>query len=283
MPLPPHIAMVTPMNEGGMINYRVLPPYLHFLARQGVECLIVGGTTGEFFSLTREERWKLLEAVRGSWSGEIVVNVSATTVAEAKQHLEHAAGLVNAALCLPPYYFADAPEAGIIEFFDALLSATKLNFWLYDFPRHCGNRLTPAIVRSLAAAHAHLCGIKSSATLESAVELKKAAERLAVVVGNDRMALSALQNGLDGSVSGGLNPLARFLVGLYDSFSKGGDQAHDWQKQINSWSDLLASLNQRGMQEIPIVKVALSALIADFPTGVQIIHTVTQLARVASS
>ena len=54
-------ATFTPMTETGDINYAEIKPYADYIASTAIDGVFVNGTTGEFSSLTVEERKKILE------------------------------------------------------------------------------------------------------------------------------------------------------------------------------------------------------------------------------
>lgn len=270
MPLSPHIAIVTPFQNDGKVDLTALQKYLDFLLRQRITRIVVGGTTGEFFSQTAQERLALLRHVRLRWPHTIVFNVSAPALGDVQFLLRDAHKFADAMLVLPPSFYAGAPEAGLFEYFDLVMASTKAPTWLYDFPRHSNNPLTPDIVRKLAEERKHFVGIKSSHTLDSALTLKAAAPRLNVVLGNDTLALAGLEAGLDGSVSGGSNPVAALLDELYQSRFQAGGGGPEIQARIDTWATQLGTWGTKhGWQEIPVIKVAMSALLPGFPTFVR--------------
>jgi len=64
----------------------------------------------------------------------------------------------DALICLPPYYYAGAPAKGLTAFFATVAAAAELPLYLYNFPRHTGNPITPELLK--AVSHA---GLKDSA------------------------------------------------------------------------------------------------------------------------
>ena len=69
----PIFAIVTPFTARGDIDSGALRAYLQFLENAGIPAIIVGGTTGEFASLTLAERMSLLEQCRRHLTGEKTV------------------------------------------------------------------------------------------------------------------------------------------------------------------------------------------------------------------
>lgn len=264
----PIFAIVTPFNDQDEIDFPMLGAYLEFLARNGVARIVVGGTTGEFPSLTLLERQRLLEECRRQFTGEIIAHVSATCAADVKQLLSHAADHSDASLLLPAYYYADAPPAGMLEFLVDCATASSLPLYLYNFPKHTQHPLTPDLLAKARARLPHLRGVKdSSGSVEKARDLAQAADGLEVYVGSDSSALRVLQEGLSGSVTGGGNPVPHLFSQLHESYSRGDmDGAGKAQDGLIAWTDVRKSF---AAPEISVVKAALGAWVPGFSPAVR--------------
>ena len=245
-----------------------LKDHVKFTQKHGVEAIIVGGTTAEFPSISLRQRWKDIQTVIGEAKKAnqfVIVHVSFTCLTDLRQLLDHARDTgADAVLILPPYYFANVPSQGIEEFLDKALSDCTdcIPAFLYHFPKHTGNAITPEMYGRLAKKHENcLLGIKDSGgNLQDSIAFQKAAPNLRVIVGNDRGALDVLKAGLSGSVTGAMNPAPELLMALYRAFVDGKmDEAEKAQGRINEWHDALAA--HQGMEEIPLVKAGMSARI----------------------
>lgn len=153
------VPITTPFNEDRSLCKAAFVEHLAYLANRGVARILVGGTTAEFFSLTLRERVTLLKLAREYFPGLLIFNISAesmhSTIELARQGCRFGA---EALICLPPYYYAGAPTAGIATYFKTVAAACELPLYLYNFPKHTGNPLTPKLLA--AVPHA---GIKDSA------------------------------------------------------------------------------------------------------------------------
>ncbi|MFC1944450.1 dihydrodipicolinate synthase family protein [Chloroflexota bacterium] len=264
----PVFAIVTPFDQAGNIDFGALHQYLAFLNQSGVKNVIVNGTTGEFASLTIEERKSVLEYCRGRFAGYIVAHVSACAVKDCITLLEHASQYSDAALILPPYYYSNATITGLQAFFESVIGRSSLPVYLYNFPKHTNIELKPDLVSLLCEKFSHIIGLKdSSGNLDGAIQLKSANLYLQVFMGGDSMSFAVLDKGLDGSVSGAGNPVPECLVGMHKAFVAGRkDIAREWQEIIDIWKNYRKHLD---ISEVAVIKAGLRARVDGFPVYVR--------------
>jgi dihydrodipicolinate synthase/N-acetylneuraminate lyase len=265
--IPPIVALLTPFDAGGNIDWRAFESYLTALSSWGVKSVIANGSTGEFPSLTLAERQEIAEFVRRHFKGTLINNVSSTCVEDVKILLAGTEGNADAVLLLPPYYYAEVSDEGLCSFFAKALSGNALPVFLYNFPQHTGNRLDNALIAMLANQGIPIAGIKdSSGDLPHALAYRAQFPELKIFFADDAGCLAALQNGLPGSVTGGANPLPEYLLAIRDNFGKPGDKAQNLQCAFNVWNAYRAA---SPLSEIPLVKAAMGARIENFPFHVR--------------
>jgi dihydrodipicolinate synthase/N-acetylneuraminate lyase len=264
---PPIVALLTPFDAYGNIDWRAFASYLTALSSWGVKSVIANGTTGEFPSLTLDERQEIAEFVRRHFEGTLINNVSSTCVEDVKTLLAGTEGNGDAVLLLPPYYYAEASDPGLCGFFAKALSENALPVFLYNFPKHTGNRLDPALIEMLFDSGIRIAGIKdSSGDLPNALAYRSRFPELKIFFADDAGCLAALQNGLQGSVTGGANPLPEYLLAIRENFGKPGDKAATLQAALDVWNTYRAA---SPLFEIPLVKAAMGARIENFPIHVR--------------
>lgn len=265
----PIFAIVTPFNSQGQIDFTALSLYLTFLQEKGVNSILTNGTTGEFASLTLAERKAILEHSRRYFDGTILNNISSCCISECLELAEHSKDYANALVVLPPYYYAQVPEAGLFDFFDLILSETGLPVYLYHFPKHTQNAVTLPLLERLLQKHENLVGIKDSeANLTQSAQFKLLKNgQFQVFVGSDRLALTVLKQGLNGTVTGGSNPFPEWLVSMATAVPQcRWIVAEIAQQYLDVWSQFRKQYN---LGEIPITKVALLWRLRDFPIFVR--------------
>jgi 4-hydroxy-tetrahydrodipicolinate synthase len=270
----PIFAIVTPFQANGDIDFTALDHYLSFLQEKGVETILANGTTAEFPSLSLAERMTLLQHCRQWFQGTLLNNVSSCCLSDSFTLIDHSTNYADALVTLPPYYYAHSPEPGILSFFRAILQhSSSLPVYLYHFPKHTQNIITPSMVEILLKDYDHLVGIKDSeANLETALKFKTCKmATFQVFVGGDKLALEGLKQGLNGSVTGGGNPFPELLVSLFRSFQAGDlTTAALFQSYLDRWSQFR---KQNDWGEIAITKIALRTRLGprlqNFPTFVR--------------
>lgn len=267
--LTPIFALLTPFDNSGKIDFHALTDYLSFLEAKGVNTILTNGTTGEFPSLSLEERMKLLEHSRKKFHGTILNHISSCCLSECIQLAEHAKEYAQALVLLPPYYYANSPQKGLLDFFRTLLKQVHFPIYLYNFPKHTKNPITLHMLSTLLHDYPHLLGIKDSeAHLENDLQFKMLHQGVfQVFVGGDSVALEVLRRGLDGSVTGGSNPFPELLIAMTRCFQSGdleGAMIH--QASLEMWSTFR---KQNNLGEIPLTKIAMRSRISHFPTFVR--------------
>ncbi|MFM8270989.1 MAG: dihydrodipicolinate synthase family protein, partial [Gemmata sp.] len=132
-------AVLTPFDPRGELNLAAVQPHAELLARDGVAGVFVGGTTGEFSSLTFDERLALTArwaaVVKGS-ATRLVVHVGANCLADAKQLAAQADALGAAAIsAVAPSYFKPKSLDVLIQWCAELAAAApNTPFYFYDIP-----------------------------------------------------------------------------------------------------------------------------------------------------
>ena len=190
------VPVPTPFGDDDSIDFGAYLSHLDWLAECGVRNLLVNGTTGEFFSLTSDEQMQLLRVSREAWKGTLIFHLGDTSLFQCLEtaHKAEEAG-ADFIACLPPYYFANAPADGLIEWFGCLSLETDLPLILYNFPKHTGNALTPEILEKIPH-----WGLKDSSANLSLIPFTQN-----YFVGGDRKISEAYAAGAKGFVSASAN------------------------------------------------------------------------------
>jgi 4-hydroxy-tetrahydrodipicolinate synthase len=129
-------AIVTPFDEAGALDLERLTSMLEWLIGEGLHGLVVAGTTGEWFSLTLEEKRQLFARTGEVVAGRIpvIAGCNAYTAREASANvaLAVAAKLDGILLTPPPYVKPSVRE--IISFYQAVAKTCPLPICIYNWP-----------------------------------------------------------------------------------------------------------------------------------------------------
>ncbi len=203
-------AVLTPIDADLAPDAAKALPYYCELLGQGCDGINVMGTTGEAMSFSADQRVRYMEALvaGGLPLHRAMVGTGAASLADAIR-LTRAAlqwGFA-AALILPPFFFREAPQAGIVAFYDALIAAVKpppRSLLLYNFPKMSGITLDADLVdRLVARSRESIFGMKDSSN-DPALQAEVARRRpgFTILPGSESGLREALARGASGCISG---------------------------------------------------------------------------------
>ncbi|WP_174803160.1 dihydrodipicolinate synthase family protein [Martelella limonii] len=158
---------VTPFTEDGeKIDFEALRRFLDWQVECGVPGVIILGTTGEFLTLSDEERRAYIEATVRHVDGRMHVLVGAMN-AYTKKAAEYAAMAeelgADGLMILPPYYYTPTHDE-IFEYYKAICAATSLPIMLYNNPFTSNVDMPATLVARLTAAFGQIRYIKEAST-----------------------------------------------------------------------------------------------------------------------
>src|ERR1044071_2730454 len=158
------VALVTPFNADGQIDFPSLEKVVEQVITGGVNYLVALGTTAETPTLTNEEKLQVLNFVIEKCNGRVpvVCGIGGNNTAEVLHHiatypLEKVAGILS----VVPYYNKPTQE-GIYQHFKAIASATDKPIILYNVPGRTVTNMLPATSLRLANKFKNIVAIKEA-------------------------------------------------------------------------------------------------------------------------
>ncbi|MGH7738452.1 MAG: dihydrodipicolinate synthase family protein [Candidatus Tyrphobacter sp.] len=203
-----HAAVLTPVTADCKPDAPRAVAYYESLLARGCDGVTILGTTGEAMSFSVEQRVRFMEAVADALPGECVTcgtGAAALADAVALAQVAHDLGFA-AALVMPPFFYRDSTDEGVVSFFDALLrrlAAPSKRVLLYNFPRMSGVAFhAPLVGRLLHEFPGAIAGIKDSAN-DRDLQRRLAGEHDGFFVfgGSERDLADALAHGGAGCIS----------------------------------------------------------------------------------
>ena len=203
-------AVLIPVTADGAVDTpRALAHCKHLIAA-GCDGVTIFGTTGEGPAFTVAERKGLLEALlsHGVTAEQIVVTTSAAAIPDAIELGRHAAALgCHRQLYMPPFYFRNPTQAGIVEAVSSVvrgINDPKLKVLLYHIPALSSVVFTHESIQTLVARHpGQVIGAKdSSGDLAHGLALAKAFPALSILVGAEQYVGAVMNVGGSGSING---------------------------------------------------------------------------------
>lgn len=156
-------AITTPFDREGRLDLDGFAAQMEWLTAERMQGVILAGTSGEWFSMTTDERAALFEA-GAKWldKGQVVIgSCNAFTMRDAITHARAAekAGLDGILLTPPPYVVPNRRE--IVNFYRTVSDATDIPMTVYNWPRGCVVDMDPDLLDELADID-HVVAIKNS-------------------------------------------------------------------------------------------------------------------------
>lgn len=218
-----YAALMTPFKADGSVDYDALQVLADHCIDSGLTGLYVGGSTGEGFLLTEEERMEVFRVVGKHMAGkcDLFAHVGAistdSAVRMAKVAEESGFDAVSA---VAPFYYSFPLEA-IKTYYSDIMHATTLPMLMYNFPNAGGFNGMLDVVNSFIQDD-KLLGIKHTSQNLFELEQFKHLERdLVVFNGFDEMLVAGLSMGADGGIGSTYNFMPKIILDIYNSFNQG--------------------------------------------------------------
>jgi 4-hydroxy-tetrahydrodipicolinate synthase len=159
-------AIATPVQENGAPDIARAIQLARYLLDNGCDGLNVLGTTGEATSFSVAERLSVMKAYKenGLPLARLMVGTGAAATADAIALTKAAEEIgFGGALVLPPFYYKGVPDDGLAAYIDAIVGATGIPLYLYNYPAMSGLPWHVALIERLLKAHpGRIVGLKDS-------------------------------------------------------------------------------------------------------------------------
>jgi len=218
----------TPFDRSGGLNLSAVEQQAGLFRESGLRAVFVGGTTGEFASLTMDERKALCErwvSVAGD-TMRVAIHAGSNCQAEAIELAGHARQAGAAAVAaVAPNYFKPASVHDLVEFLTPIAAeADPLPFYYYHIPCMTNVRLSVAeFLREARFRIPNLKGLKFShddlIDLQGAITAEGGT--FDILFGFDEALLAGLSFGVAGAVGGTYNFAGPVYQRLIRAFDKG--------------------------------------------------------------
>ena len=254
------VAIVTPMNEDGSVNYEKFGELIEFQIANGTDAIIVCGTTGESSTLTHEEHLDTIKYCVDKVAKRIpVVAGTGSNCTDTAVYLSQEAEKygVDGILLVSPYY-NKATQKGLYRHFKTVADSVKVPAILYNVPSRTGCNILPETVVKLCKDVENIVGIKEASgnPVLTAEILAQSQNPIHVYCGNDDQILPLMSLGACGAISVVSN-VAPAQVHALTAALLTGDMLSAREKQFELLDLIQALFSQ--VNPIP-VKAALSMM-----------------------
>jgi len=251
-------ALITPTNEQG-VDYPRLKALIDWQIKEGINALVICGTTGEGSTLNDEEHKKVLETALEAAAGRVpmIAGTGSNDTAYAIALSKHACQIGYDGLLMVTPYYNKTTQKGLAAMYTAVADAVDKPIIIYNVPSRTGVNMEPATY-AMVADHPNICAIKeANGNISKIVETAAlVGDKLDIYSGNDDQIVPILACGGQGVISVLSNVAPRETVEMCDKFFAGDIQgAMELQKKY------LPLVNALFSQVNPIpVKAAMAAM-----------------------
>ena len=232
------VAVVTPFKKDSSVDFDSIKNLVDFLIKNGVDYIVVQGTTGEASTLNEHEKVLSRSAYVKANNNRVplIIGIGSNDTRSVTEYIVNAdlEGFC-AILSVAPFYNRPT-QNGLYQHFSAISSVSSLPIILYNVPLRTGCNLEPSTSIKLAKNHKNIIGIKeASGDLNQMSNLiSNRPKDFLIISGDDESAYQSVLKGADGviSVAAGCVPkqfsniINMALKNDVDSSRKHFDQIH---------------------------------------------------------
>lgn len=198
------VALVTPMNEDGSVNYNKLKELVDQQIEGGTDAIVACGTTGEAATLDLDEHIEVIRKTVEFAAGRVPVIAGAgsndTAFAIKTVELAEKVG-VDGFLVVTPYYNKTS-QAGLIAHFTKIAEATSLPIILYNVPSRTGVNIKPETYKELSKIENIVATKEASGDISAVAKIAHlCGDDLMIYSGNDDQIVPIMSLGGIGVIS----------------------------------------------------------------------------------
>ena len=254
-------ALITPFGPDGSVNYAKLEELINKQIEDGVDGLVICGTTGESATLTEKEHMDVIRESVKFVNGRVPViagtgsNCTQTAIEMSKEAEEYGA---DGLLLVSPYYNKATAE-GMYEHFADTANAVNIPVVLYNIPGRTGVNIEPETVYRLARDVKNIVAVKeASGNISNIAKIAALTAGLDfdIYSGNDDQVVALCAMGGKGVISVVSHLIPKEMHDLVMSFING-----DAKKSLEIQNKYLSLINTLFIDVNPIpVKEAMNLL-----------------------
>ncbi|MBQ4463859.1 MAG: 4-hydroxy-tetrahydrodipicolinate synthase [Eubacterium sp.] len=199
------VALITPMNADGSVNYDKLEELLEMQIAGGTDAIISCGTTGEASTLSEEEHIECIRFTCEKVKGRIpvVAGTGSNSTYTALQLSKEAKDAGADALLLVTPYYNKATQAGLVKHFGTIAGEVGLPVILYNIPGRTGMKIEAETIMEMRKEYSNIVGVKDATgdMAETVKVLSLSDGKIDVYSGNDDITVPIMSVGGKGVIS----------------------------------------------------------------------------------
>ena len=199
------VALITPFKADLSIDYSALKRIVEYNIEQGVEYLVISGTTAESVTITKQEKKDITNAIIEANQDRVplVLGIGGSNTAAIVEEIKTTdLSKIDAILSVAPYYTKPTQE-GVYQHFKVISKACPVDILLYNVPGRTSKNITPETILRLANDFDNIVGVKEAGNSmwQYLQLLKDKPEDFLVISGDDDLSLGVTLAGGSGVIS----------------------------------------------------------------------------------
>lgn len=253
--------VVTVFHEDGTLDVEGNKAVYEHLIAGGVDGIVVMDSSGEFFTMSTEQKKQLIRIAAETIQNRVRLLVGTScmgyrdTIELSNYAIDQGA---DGVMVVSPYYFA-LSDASVEEYFDKVADGVHGDILLYNFPDCTGYDIKPEVTLNLSRRHKNIVGFKDTVvamdhTHELIKTMRPEFPEFEILSGfNDNFTRNVMSGG-NGSIGGLSNLIPEVTSALTKAMrEKDFDAAMKYQREIDQWMDIYSIATPF----IPVVKRAM--------------------------
>ncbi len=216
-------AIVTPLNEKG-IDFDAFQKLIEWQIAEGIDAIVVAGTTGEGSTLTDQEHKAAIKFCVDTVAGRVpvIAGTGSNDIAYAISLTKYACEVGADAMLLVTPYYNKATQSGLIKSFTAIADASTKPCILYNVPSRTGCNIKPETCAILAK-HPNVVALKeASGDISQVAAISRlCGDNLDIYSGNDDQIVPVMSLGGKGVISVLSNLLPKETSGMCHAYLDG--------------------------------------------------------------
>jgi 4-hydroxy-tetrahydrodipicolinate synthase len=199
------VALITPFKQDLSIDFDALEKLVEYNIENGVEYLVISGTTGESVTISKAEKKTLVDFIAKINKGRLplVLGIGGNNTQAVIEELNQTdLSSIDAVLSVSPYYSKPTQE-GIYQHFKAIAQASPKPIILYNVPGRTASNMLPETTLRLAKDYENIIAVKEAGNnvQQSLQLLRNKPEGFHIISGDDDLALGIALAGGSGVIS----------------------------------------------------------------------------------
>ena len=199
------VALVTPFKSDLSVDHDALATIVNFNIENGVEYLVICGTTGESVTITKQEKKEIIATISKTNKGRVpmVLGIGGNNTAQVIEEIKSTdLNNIDAILSVSPYYSKPTQE-GIYQHFKAIAEASPIDVILYNVPGRTSRNIETETTLRLANDFKNVIAVKEAGNNVSQYLqlIKNKPDDFLIISGDDDLALGIVLAGGAGVIS----------------------------------------------------------------------------------